>query len=576
MIFDSLILAAVCDELSRTIVNGKIERVTQPTPLEIVLRVYAGAGKQDLYFSCEPASARIHLTSIRRENPPRPYAFCMLLRKHLDGGRITAVTRPMGFLERVVAFECRSYESERFVLIAEIMGRHSNLILVNSTGTILGAAKHITSDINRYREVIPGIKYLNPPRQREKQDPLVPFQDDSGQEFTQEEAAKWLLATFAGVSPLLSREVALRADTPLTPTTLWQCLSGLLRDAEEGRFSPVIWSDERSVTQGVYAIPLMSVPPDRQFPRPSINAALDSAASSIETRDAYDRSKNALVVALQRSIRQKVREVEEVKAGLENAERADEYQQTGELIQTNIQAIPRGATEATFDDYYNQTEDGATVQRTVALDPTMGPRENAARYFKKARKARESIANLEARLERVEAEIISLRLAEHDVQNATKREQIEEIHTRVSTLLIGKQPLDDAGDDQESPAARFEGHRIKTFRSLDGWDILVGENATSNDFLTTKVALPNDIWLHVRAATSAHGVIRSQNRPGSVSPAAITFAAELVAARSEVKHSSLIPVDYTLKKHVRKPRKSAPGAVTYQNEKTVYVAGING
>ena len=111
---------------------------------------------------------------------------------------------------------------------------------------------------------------------------------------------------------------------------------------------------------------------------------------------------------------------------------------------------------------------------------------------------------------------------------------------------------------------------------MDGWEILVGENATSNDYLTTKIAASSDIWLHVRAATSAHGVIRAQNRPASVSPAALQQAAEAVAARSEVKHSSLIPVDYTLKKYVRKPRKSAAGAVTYQNEKTLFVAGIHG
>ena len=142
------------------------------------------------------------------------------------------------------------------------------------------------------------------------------------------------------------------------------------------------------------------------------------------------------------------------------------------------------------------------------------------------------------------------------------------------------------GQGQQNPAGRgakngsgrapaFEGHKIRAFHSPDGWEILVGENATANDYLTTRVAAPSDIWLHVRAATSAHGIIRARNRPAAVSPAALQQAAELVAARSEVKHSSLIPVDYTLKKYVRKPRKSAPGAVTYQNEKTIYVTGIH-
>ena len=143
-----------------------------------------------------------------------------------------------------------------------------------------------------------------------------------------------------------------------------------------------------------------------------------------------------------------------------------------------------------------------------------------------------------------------------------------------SSLGHSQKETGEAGSERERHTPAFEGHKIKTFHSPDGWEILVGENATSNDYLTTRVAAPSDIWLHVRAGASAHGVIRARNRPAAVSPAAIQQAAELVAARSEVKHSSLIPVDYTLRKYVRKPRRSAPGAVTYQNEKTINVAGI--
>ena len=575
MIFDVLVLAAVCDELSRTIVNGKIERVTQPTPLEIVLRIYAGAGKQDLYISCDPASPRMHISSAKRENPPNPYAFCMLLRKHLDGGRVNGIRRPMGLFERVVAIECQSYDGAPFTLIVEIMGRHSNIILIDGPGTIRGTAKHITSDINRYREILPGVRYQNPPRQREKLDPLLPYQDDDGSELSAEAGAAWLLETFSGVSPLLARESTLRA-APRTKTQCWAALSGILGMAQRSEFSPVIWTDEHGITQGAYPIPLLSVESKYQYPQPSMNTAVDSAAASIDTRDAFQRLRGGLLVALQRSTRQKARELEEIQAGFKNSLRADEYQQAGDLIHVNQLSIERGATEAVVEDYYLTQPDGSPTIRTIALDPTLSARDNATRYYKKARKARESLTSLEQRSERIAEETAVLRLASDDVSRATRVEELESIHARVASLLIGKQSLDDAAESGHQEGPKFEGHKIRMFHSVDGWEILVGENATANDYLTTRLASPTDIWLHVRAATSAHGLIRSQNRPASVSPTALTYAAELVAARSEVKHSSLIPVDYTLKKYVRKPRKSAPGAVTYQNEKTVYVNGING
>jgi len=576
MIFDVLVLAAVCDELSHVIVNGKIERVTQPTPLEIVLRVYAGAGKQDLYISCDPASPRMHLTNMKRENPPNPYAFCMVLRKHLDGGRITGIRRPMGLFERVVAIECQAYDGAPFTLIVEIMGRHSNIILIDAPGTIRGTAKHITSDINRYREILPGVRYQNPPRQREKADPLLPFKTDDDAEMTAEQGANWLLETFSGLSPLLSREAALRALEPRTKLRCWAALSDILELTRRSDFSPVIWTNEHGTTQGAYPIPMLSIESKYQYPQPSMNVAVDSAASAIDSIDAFQRIRGGLLVALQRATRQKIREQEEIQSGFKNAQRAEEYQQAGDLIHVNQLSIERGAPEAVVEDYYLTQPDGSPTIRTITLDPTLSAKDNATRYYKKARKARESLTSLEERKERIGEEAAVLKLATDDVTRATTAEELESIHSRIASLLIGRQSLDETAEGKQQEGPKFEGHKIRVFHSVDGWEILVGENATANDYLTTKLASPTDIWLHVRAATSAHGLIRSQNRPASVTPAALTYAAELVAARSEVKHSSLIPVDYTLKKYVRKPRKSAPGAVTYQHEKTVYVNGING
>lgn len=577
MIYDSVILAAVTDELSRMLTGGKIERITQPTPLDVVVRVYTTAGKYDLLLSADADFARAHLTWIKRENPPQPYPFCMVMRKHIDGARIVGFDRPGGFGERVLAIRLKSYEGAPYTLIVEIMGRHSNIILLNGPETILGAAKHISADINRFRETLPGLDYRPPPKQRGKINPLLDFTGDSTP-IAHDEAVGWLTQTFAGVSPILAREAAARAVEAglVTQQTLFTALTDALTPVKTGQFTPIVWSDDLGTTQGAYAIRLHSIKPSNQYERQSMSIALDNASSSIGKRTAFDAARDSLMAALHRARKHRVHELQETARGLANAERADEYQQNGDLLQANQHGFARGEPTVTVPDYYAQT-DGPMPERTIAVDPALGWRENAERYYKKAAKARNSRVLLEERQALLREELRLLETAEADLPSTTTEDQVEQIHERVANLLLrgAQRPASETASGAPPEVSRFEGHKIRTFRSVDGWEILVGENATSNDFLTTKVASPSDIWLHVRAATSAHGVIRAQNRPASVSTAAIRHAAELVAARSEVKHSSLIPVDYTLKKYVRKPRKSAPGSVTYQNEKTIYVGGIN-
>ncbi len=587
MLFDSLILAAVTDELGRTIVGGKVEKITQPAPLELVLRVYHAGQTHHLLLSCDPTLARAHLTAIRRDNPPQPPAFCSLLRKHLDGAWVHAVSLPLGFGERVLHIEFRATDGAPYTLIAETMGRLSNVVFVNGPGTILGAAKHIGRDLNRFRQIQPGLPYRPPPRQRggdkeAKRDPLGAYEALDGEPMTPDEARAWLLGTFTGVSPLLAQEVVLRVQRGvLTPQTLWYALSGLLSVVRVNDWTPRVWSDPQGVTQGAYPVALLSVPSKDQYPRASISLALDNAAGSLGQAETFERGRDSLLAALRRSHKLREREQGELMQGIRNAERAEEYQQSGDLLLANQGQIQRGQHLVEVLDYYAPPlPSGEPTMRFIALDPALGVHENAERFFRRSQKARKSAQTLQERRDTVAEELALLGLAERETAQATDKEQIARIRESMAVLLSREERQAGAEDEAEARTRHagpaFEGHKIKSFKSVDGWEILVGENATANDYLTTRVASSSDIWLHVRAATSAHGVIRAQNRPGAVSPAALQHAAELVAARSESKHSSLIPVDYTLKKYVRKPRKSAPGAVTYQNEKTLYVSGIHG
>ncbi|MGO8670955.1 MAG: NFACT family protein [Capsulimonadaceae bacterium] len=576
MIYDSFVMSAVMDELSETLTGGKIERITQPSPLEVIVRVYSSTGKHDVMISADADAARCHLTRIKRENPPQPYAFCMLLRKHIDGAKIVGFDRPGGFSERILAIRCRSYDAEAFTVLMEIMGKHSNIILLDAEDVIAGAAKHITHDINRYREILPGKPYSPPPRQRFRQDPFEVYLPPSDDPIGVDDAPEWLLKTFGGVSPLLARETLLRCEPPYSPRALWQALAALLDPVRTHVYGPVVWTDGLGNTLGAYPTSLRSVDPANQHPRQSISVALDNASEAIDRRDTFVASRDALSAALHRACRRRTDDAADIEKGLANVERADTYQQNADLLTAQQDTLERGAATVSVSDYYAPQVDGGHPARVIDVDPALSWRENAERYYKKAAKARASKAVLEERQQRVNQEMVLLEDARRDVAAASTEDQVEAIHERVAGLLTRAERTRAEQPDSAGPQAppRFEGHKIKVFRSVDGWEILVGENATSNDYLTTHVALPSDIWLHVRAATSAHGVIRAQNRPASVSAATLRHAAELVAARSEVKHSSLIPVDYTLKKYVRKPRKSAPGTVVYQNEKTLYVGGV--
>ncbi len=578
MIFDSLLLAAVRDELGRALVGGKVEKITQPDPLEIVLRFYHAGHKHNLLLSCDAAHARAHLTLARRENPPTPPPFCAVLRRYLDGAWLSDISVPLGFGERVLHLHFKAVDGAPYTLIAEMMGKHSNLIFSNGAGMILGAAKNIGRTMNRLRQIQPGLTYAPPPRQRGRHDPTAPLSVELGLEtLTPAEAEEWLLTHWSGVSPLLASETIARAGKTLTPQTLHHALALLLTVVRVGDWSPRVWTDATGKTLGAYPVPLLTVPPADQHGRDSISLALDQAASSVIGRETFEQARESLLSALRRTRKLREREASEMEMGLQNAARSEEYRQSGDLVLASRSQIAPGQASVTVPDYYAPAlPDGELPQRTITLDPTLTVSENAERYYKRSRKAEGSAAGLRERQAVASADVVRLILAESEAARATSPEEIAALRLSLASALAHGSAASNADTSPRQAPPDFEGHKIKRYQTVDGWEILVGENAISNDYLTTKLAAASDIWLHVRAATSAHGVIRAKNKPASVSHAALQQAAEMVAARSEVKHSSLIPVDYTLKKHVRKPRKSAPGSVTYQNEKTLFVTGIHG
>lgn len=245
------------------------------------------------------------------------------------------------------------------------------------------------------------------------------------------------------------------------------------------------------------------------------------------------------------------------------SKRAEDYRRIGDLLLANLNNIEKGAKSVRLIDYFNP--DMPEIE--VELDEKLAPQQNAERYFKRYRKARDAAATAEARRSTIMQEIALLKSAESEAEEAKSVDSLKALREMLTAQALLRREI-----AQEKQEEEFAGHRIRRVITSEGWEILYGENAAANDYLTQRIARPNDVWLHARAITGAHVIVRTAGHSSNVPKSVLLEAATIAARNSEAKHSFLVPVDHTLRKYVRKPRGSAPGFVTYRNEKTIDVS----
>lgn len=569
--YDSLTLAAVTHAL-QPLRGGRVQHIAQPAEHDILLTVYVrGMGEVYWLLSCSPQWARTYLLSYRLPNPPQPPPFCMALRKYLQGGTILTISQRR--FDRVLDVEVKGQEGRTFLLSAELMGRHSNIILVAPDERILHAAKLVSSRVSRVREVLPGRPYAPPPAE-ERPDPRLVREEQFLawlQQNTLLDPAEWLRTHFEGVSGFLANEIVARARRlggATSPEALWNAFHSVFEVARTGNWEPVLVRDEAHRPIGAYPIPLASLPEEQQHPRSNIHVALENYYAVAIPRAQVEQQKRSLQSTLQRVLSARRNALQQLEQGVQERAKATQYRRWGETLLAFLSQVPRGAEEVTLPDLYSA--DGATL--TIPLDPTLTPQQNAERYFARARRVEQNTERLQSMCRR-------LRDEERQVQDALQR--LEAVHDVAGLTALREEitargwmtpPAGVSGEVPAQSQENFEGKRIRVHVAPGGWQVLVGENAEANDYLVTRVAQPNDWWLHVRSGTGAHVVIRTNNNPQAVPRQVIEFAAQLAAANSPQRHSSLVPVDYTLRKYVRRPRGAQPGFVTYTHEKTLHVA----
>lgn len=571
MALDGAFLYAVKQELN-VLIGGRIDKIYQPSREEIIISIRTRQGGFKLLVSASASSARIHITQMSVDNPMTPPMFCMLLRKHLGGGKLSAI-RQDG-LERILFldFECINELGDivTVTLACEIMGKYSNLIVINSDGKIIDSIKRVDSDMSRERIVLPGMPYEFPPR-----DDRISFVDSDEKtirsivsSLKSAELSKALINAFEGISPVLAREWAYY-------TGKGRELNGAEMNSDEiDRLVFAIMMSKKSLTENDCCFTTITNKDGllkdfsfirlNQYGNLMITKEHTSACSLLDyfyaQRDRTARLKqraNDLFKLLMNTTERITKRIANQKNELKDCEKKEEMKLKGDLLSANIYRIQKGDQKAVLENFYDES----CPQIEIKLDSRLTPSQNAQKYYSEYRKSltaekklAEQIALGEEELKYIDSVFDSLTRAntENEV-NELRLELAEQGYIR-AVRLKGKPP-------KSNPP--FE------YLSGDGYTILLGRNNKQNDKLTLKTAAKTDIWLHTHNIPGSHAIIVTNGETPPIST--IEEAAVIAAVNSKAKDSSQVPVDYCPVKFVKKPVGAKPGMVIFTNNKTLYV-----
>ncbi|CAI8799924.1 MULTISPECIES: Rqc2 family fibronectin-binding protein [Bacillus] len=557
MAFDGLFTRAITHEIANSLQTGRISKIYQPSKYEVLLHIRANGKNQKLLISAHPTYARMHLTNQSYDSPALPPMFCMLLRKHLEGGFIEKIEQID--LERIIQITVRSRneigDESLKTLVIEIMGRHSNIILVDAkTNIILDSLKHVSLAVNRHRTVYAGAEYVAPPAQHK----INPLQIETQDEFIRPldflagNMDKQLVGAFMGISPLFAKEVVKKA-VMVNEHALSEAFFTLQKPMQAHQYEPTMITANGK--EFFYLFSLTHLKGDNKTFL-SVSELLDRFFFGKAERDRVKQQAHDLERFMHNEKAKNEKKLIKLQKTLQDAGKADKYQLFGELLTANMYALKKGDKEIEVVNYYD--ENGGTVK--ITLDPLRTPSKNAQRYFQKYQKAKNSVAIVKEQIEKTNEEILYFDSLLQQMEAAASKD-IEEIREELAEEGYMR------NRKSKNTKKKTSKPILDKYISTDGTEILVGKNNKQNDYLTTKFARRDEIWLHTKDIPGSHVVIRS------LEPTEETLleAAKLAAYYSKAKDSSSVPVDFTKIRHVKKPSGAKLGFVTYDNQQTLYV-----
>lgn len=560
MAFDGITIACMACELQEHLVGGRITKIAQPEADELLLTIKTQEGSRRLLLSASASLPLIYLTGGNKPSPMTAPNFCMLLRKHLSGGRILSVTQPS--LERILRFEiehldemgdlCRKY------LIMEIMGKHSNIIFCTDQDQIIDSIKHVSAQMSSVREVLPGREYFVPNTQ-DKADPL----DIQEKEFTDligKKAAKLskaLYTSLTGLSPIAAEEICAQAsldsDRPAgsydreSLIHLYRTFVRYLEPVRSGDYTPAIYYEGNTPVE-FSCLPLTVYRQYRKEPYSSVSDVLEQYYAEKNTLTRIRQKSTDLRRIVQTALERNVKKYDLQAKQLKDTEKREKYRIYGELINTYGYDVKAGSKSFEALNYYN----GEMI--TIPLDPQIPVRENAGKYFDKYAKLKRTCEAVTKQLEETGSEIEHLRSIQTALDIALQEEDLVQI----------KEELMESGYIRKrNPGSKRPRITSRPFHYLsgDGYHIYVGKNNLQNDELTFQTARGNDWWFHAKGAPGSHVIV--QTNGDELPDRTFEEAARLAAYYSSNRGAAKVEIDYVEKKHVKKPNGSKPGFVIY-------------
>lgn len=571
MPFDGITIRALACELN-SICDGRIDKIHQPERDELSLSIRNSTGNVKLVISANPRWSRIHISTSRKPNPAKPPSFCMMLRKVLEGGKIRSIEQ-IDF-ERIVHIVIEAMDDfgdwKKKILVCELMGKHSNIILVNpENNLIIDAIKKYGSDVSPLREVLPGKPYISPPGQGKVNPLSVTYSGFCAAMWQQTGSlANAIFKAVSGISPFSARQICLHcgidSDLPVDEcgefefTTVFEYIHNLIEGLSKGNINAgIVRKDNLPYEFAPYHIEGLAG--FRSYP--SINEACDSFYTTLLEHARLDSTKANLSRQI-RSILDKAYKKKMAQEGdLNSARDKEKYREWGELITTFAYQLHKGDTEARLTNYYNNEE------VLIPLEARYTPIENAQRYFKTYNKSKRAINHLLELMKDNQADIDYLESVLVLIKRAENQDDIDDVIYELTK-----------GGYLKTHARRTGKQSVKTeprhFVSSDGLDILVGRNNHQNDRLTLKQSDRGDLWLHAKNIPGTHVIVRLPANIKTIEDLPDTTleeAATLAAYFSKASESEKVPVDYTFRSNVRKPAGSKPGMVIYDNYWTIMV-----
>jgi len=565
MSYDGIVTSAMVRELSDALTLGKIEKIYQPQPEQLLFVIHTRRGKQRLFVSSSGNHSATYLVGETPENPVKPPVFCMVLRKHLTAARITSIAQHES--DRIIEIVMETVNelgfNENRKLIIEIMGKHSNALLINmDTGKIIDSIKHVSIDVNRARQILPGKLYEYPPSQ-DKRPPA-----DVSEEYMaslidgQLQPERSILAGIQGISPVLAQTIASAGTNASAGASgAYQFFSSVLSSIEDGSFTPVVYVDEDGKPADFHITRLSVYEDDPRYKALEFETLSEAACYFFVNRESSNTVKqksNDLLRVVNGALDKAKLKIQRLNEDLYKAENSDKYRLYGELLTANLHLAKQGMKEVKVTSYY----DGSEV--TIPLDPKFTPSKNAQNYYKRYGKAKTAIKEKKLQIEETSADIEYLESVVSFIERAQTIEEVDLIRHELTEAgyIRYRKPPKNAARKKYKP-------QPNSYTLTSGKRCEAGRNNNENDFLTMKKASGQDLWFHTKDIPGSHVILYLD---GSEPTEADLFeAASIAAYHSKGSASSNVPVDFTKVRYVKKPNGAKPGYVIFTHNRTLFV-----